>query len=237
MIKLFRNIRKNLINEGKSSRYFKYAVGEIVLVVIGILIALQINKWNEYRNERNTEQKALQAIYSDFKFNKIEIQQNIEETEETVNGTKKVLSVFSSNIESITNLQCNKLIGTMVGFSTFHPSDGALNDLINSGHLNIILNDSLKDKLSNWNSLVLDVTEDEEYLRQYMDRYLEPINLEYLSFQGSKFERNCSHLLKDPQFETIVHTINRLANYQVYLYKNLDKEIETLLKLLEKEIT
>ncbi|OIQ36706.1 MAG: hypothetical protein BM563_10345, partial [Bacteroidetes bacterium MedPE-SWsnd-G1] len=47
MIKFFRKIRQQLLNEGKTSKYFKYAIGEIVLVVIGILIALQINTWNQ----------------------------------------------------------------------------------------------------------------------------------------------------------------------------------------------
>lgn len=49
MIKFFRSIRQNLLNEGKTAKYFKYAIGEIVLVVIGILIALNINNWNENR--------------------------------------------------------------------------------------------------------------------------------------------------------------------------------------------
>jgi hypothetical protein len=49
MIKLFRKIRQDLLNEGKTSKYFKYAIGEIILVVIGILIALSINNWNENR--------------------------------------------------------------------------------------------------------------------------------------------------------------------------------------------
>ena len=47
MIKFFRTIRKNLISEGKTINYFKYAIGEIVLVIIGILIAISINNWNE----------------------------------------------------------------------------------------------------------------------------------------------------------------------------------------------
>lgn len=47
MIKFFRNIRQNLLAEGKIGKYLKYASGEIILVVIGILIALQINNWNE----------------------------------------------------------------------------------------------------------------------------------------------------------------------------------------------
>ena len=53
MIKFFRHIRRSLINENRMGKYFKYAVGEIILVVIGILIALQINNWNE--NKKNRE--------------------------------------------------------------------------------------------------------------------------------------------------------------------------------------
>jgi hypothetical protein len=53
MIKLFRNIRKNLLNQGKTTKYFKYAIGEIFLVVIGILIALQLNTWNAQRIQQN----------------------------------------------------------------------------------------------------------------------------------------------------------------------------------------
>lgn len=66
MIKFFRGIRKNLLSEGKegnpalpAGRYLKYAIGEIMLVVIGILIALQINNWNEERKERVLEKKVL----------------------------------------------------------------------------------------------------------------------------------------------------------------------------------
>ena len=55
MIKFFRNIRQKLIKEGKTANYLKYAIGEIVLVVIGILIALQVNNWNE--NRKYSEEK------------------------------------------------------------------------------------------------------------------------------------------------------------------------------------
>ncbi len=62
MIKFFKRIRKQLLGEGKASSYFKYALGEILLVVIGILIALQINNWNEARKERAFEIKMLTEI-------------------------------------------------------------------------------------------------------------------------------------------------------------------------------
>ncbi|MFT7329977.1 MAG: hypothetical protein ACI848_000035 [Roseivirga sp.] len=56
MIKFFRKIRQNLLVENKTGKYFKYAIGEIMLVVIGILIALQINTWNLVKIEQNKEQ-------------------------------------------------------------------------------------------------------------------------------------------------------------------------------------
>lgn len=66
MIKFFRKIRQNLLSEGKTAKYFKYAIGEIILVVIGILIALQINNWNEARKENIKLKTAIQSVYNDL---------------------------------------------------------------------------------------------------------------------------------------------------------------------------
>lgn len=66
MIKFFRKIRQNLLSEGKTGKYLKYAIGEIFLVVIGILIALQINNWNEDRKSRRAERDILNNIYENL---------------------------------------------------------------------------------------------------------------------------------------------------------------------------
>ena len=69
MIKFFRHIRQSLILENKTSKYFKYAIGEIVLVVIGILIALQINNWNENQKLLKQEQQILFELREELKTN------------------------------------------------------------------------------------------------------------------------------------------------------------------------
>ncbi len=69
MIKFFRHIRQSLIMKNQTGKYFKYAIGEIVLVVVGILIALQINNWNQNRLNAQTEAELLQAISSKMKLN------------------------------------------------------------------------------------------------------------------------------------------------------------------------
>ena len=70
MIKFFRKIRQDLLSTGKTGKYFKYAIGEIILVVIGILIALQINNWNENRKLENNKQKLLLALKQELQINK-----------------------------------------------------------------------------------------------------------------------------------------------------------------------
>jgi hypothetical protein len=81
MIKIFRNIRQNLLSEGKTSKYFKYAIGEIFLVVIGILIALQINNWNENRKQNDNLSSIYQIIKEDLTIDIAEIDVFIEEFE------------------------------------------------------------------------------------------------------------------------------------------------------------
>lgn len=67
MIKFFRHIRKNLLNEGKTTKYFKYAIGEIILVVVGILIALQLNTWKELNTEQALEKEYIDSLMEDVK--------------------------------------------------------------------------------------------------------------------------------------------------------------------------
>ncbi len=71
MIKFFRHIRKNLLMENKTGKYFKYAIGEIILVVIGILIALQINNWNENRKQLRQQDLLFKQLLSDTKADSI----------------------------------------------------------------------------------------------------------------------------------------------------------------------
>ena len=77
MIKFFRKIRQKLLQEGKVINYLKYAIGEILLVVIGILIALQVNNWNEYRKDRVKEQAVLKNLIQDLQADSLSFRDNL----------------------------------------------------------------------------------------------------------------------------------------------------------------
>ncbi len=85
MIKFFRKIRQNLLSEGKTGKYFKYAIGEIILVVIGILIALQVNNWNETRVKLNNERNLIASIVDEIKASKINLSNDLKRNNEILN--------------------------------------------------------------------------------------------------------------------------------------------------------
>jgi hypothetical protein len=91
MLKFFRKIRQNLLNEGKTTKYFKYAIGEIVLVVIGILIALQINNWNEKRKANIFEQEILLLIDHNLEIDSQSIALELNKTKQAVQLTNRLL--------------------------------------------------------------------------------------------------------------------------------------------------
>ena len=77
MIKFFRKIRHNLLSEGKTGKYLKYAIGEILLVMIGILLALQVNNWNELRKKEDAEIQLYHKILGDLNSERIVIENKI----------------------------------------------------------------------------------------------------------------------------------------------------------------
>ena len=77
MTTLFRDMRKNFMHNGKLQKYMLYSAGEILLIVVGILLALQVNNWNEGRKQKKEEKKVLQEIKEGIELDRIDIQGNI----------------------------------------------------------------------------------------------------------------------------------------------------------------
>lgn len=100
MIKIFRNIRKNLLVEGKITKYFKYAIGEIFLVVLGILLALSINTWNEERKEKAVARNLLKNIRYDLVADTIKYSRDLQSIPKLVDNAKSLLNRTFSDTTS-----------------------------------------------------------------------------------------------------------------------------------------
>ena len=191
MIKLFRHIRQSLIMENKTGRYLKYAIGEIVLVVIGILIALQINNWNESRKERLKEKAILFQLQTDFQSNLKQLDQKIMSKKEAINSALQLFKYI--DFEELRNKDSvDYHLARTIPFSTFDP---IVNDLAESGDLRLIRNDSLKHKLTYWTSEIADLREDELSWADYRENKYVPFLVKYYQLRTIRNLANKTNVL------------------------------------------
>ena len=154
MIKFFRRIRQKLIEGGNVKRYLLYAVGEILLVMIGILLALQVNNWNQNRLERNDEQQALLNLKKDFELNQSNLQQVINRFQNEIKGTANILNHTGERYHTNSNVDLDSLLILATSTPRYFPQNSFLNELINSGKLSLIQNEDLKIRLSSWQTSI-----------------------------------------------------------------------------------
>ena len=130
---------------GKTGKYFKYAIGEIILVVIGILIALQINNWNQDRLNEKLEVQYYERLLEDFKEEKEIIQSSLDYSNQVSFHAKNAIAVFE-NSEGMNPNPVDNLIDMYQASQLQDPNATAstYNELIASGQINLIQNDSLK---------------------------------------------------------------------------------------------
>ncbi|MFK5974793.1 MAG: DUF6090 family protein [Flavobacteriaceae bacterium] len=173
MIKLFRRIRKQLLKENRIGKYLLYALGEIVLVVIGILIALSINNWNENKKV----EKAENIILNDLK---AEMESNIEALDNLTNRHRKLLT----DAKIIENIQRNldrlksytpdsivEITSNLAGHY-FYAKRGILNSILSSGLINSIKNRKLKNLLGSLTDIVEEKMASTKYVKDVGDNFM-----------------------------------------------------------------
>lgn len=149
MIKFFRKIRQRLLTENKFSKYLIYAIGEIILVVVGILIALQVNNWNNYTNDRALENEFLNRVKKDVLADRNYFEKRAKES--TINVTNYELAV-AKLYQTPKNWTDVREIASLINLSTIHLTiqDFTFSELTNSGKFALISNNAIKDSLNNY---------------------------------------------------------------------------------------
>ena len=161
MIKFFRKIRQNLLMENKTGKYFKYAIGEIVLVVIGILLALQINNWNQERQNRIQEGILLNQLLNEYSNNLEQLNSKIETRDDIMRSSLAILDYRGLNEVQINTDSLNMHIARTLTRPTFDPELGVTNELTNSGKLYYLTNTDLRNSITAFPSFLSELREEE----------------------------------------------------------------------------
>lgn len=256
MIKFFRRIRQNLLTEGKTANYFKYAIGEIILVMIGILLAFQVSEWNNSRQESSKEQQFLKNLQADLKDNLIEYSRVAENCSGAYKANNKLLEIIKSDKPIVNNTEIDSLIHSVLNeFGSLDVIEGSINEIINTGSLNVIKDPELRKQLSNWSQIMNDYKDDVKITFDYLFNIFIPsldnkillrnvsipdfiINSSGLeNITRSNFKMDYNETLKTVEFENklafnalnYAFTIDAYNNTETYLIELLNR-VETNIK-------
>ena len=206
MLKFFRGIRQNFLSENKFSQYILYAIGEIVLVVIGILIALQINNWNELRKNEDNTVLMLRQLREENSSNISELLEGKIYRDSLASRTRKFIT-FLKNEDSIKQIDRIKFhLSLMLQSESYSFSENALLRYINS---NVKENSILTTELVELQSYQKDLT--------------------YISVKAmdERFKNVFDFLIKDVDYSTLeIHSLETLKSFEFRNKLNLTFVIE-----------
>ena len=254
MIRFFRRIRQNLLSEGKTRKYISYAIGEILLVMIGILLALQVNNWNNGRIEAKREQTILRNLRSDFNENITELNRIYDGTEESYRSSVRLLEIIQDD-GPIDPSEIEVLLNSIInGFFSLDLNSASIDEIINSGSLSIIKDVELREHISNWSFIVADSEDDIEIYSDYMFNFLIPSlsrktplrNMDIPEFlikrvdipqvSRSKFEIDHTETIRTLEFENEVYNNALNVVYVLDNYKKIEAYLNDTLQLIEANI-
>lgn len=181
MIKFFRRIRQHLLTDNKISKYLLYAAGEILLVMIGILLALQVNNWNTYKQNRQIERNFLTNLKADLEIDLYNLdslsQDRISKSESALKLLKLPGATTTKELITLDSLYIN-----VYGWTSFIPRTTTRQELISSGQLSLIQNDSIKALILILNQQNDKIIVSREHMRREYEHYLYDRSANYKSY-------------------------------------------------------
>lgn len=242
MIKFFRHIRKRLLSESKFSKYMLYAIGEIILVVIGILIALGINNYNNKHLNKEEEQAILKSLNFEFRKNKKDVENVLSDYQDYLTSTKLLINLVGEKNEVLSSHNTDSLIERSISYYDYSPSQNVLSDLLSSGKLKLIRSDSLRLKLFQWSSLMNEKREDWDTLDDFLQNMFMPYltknaslkNIDSYGFlkwkEKSKLNPKTEQMFSDIEFENnLDNHAWSLTNYMITL-ENLNNTLDKIIE-------
>jgi len=231
-MKIFRILRKQLVFSSNGAKYFKYAIGEIILIVIGILVALQINNWNTNRIEKQEEKQ----IYLQIK-NKIEDDKNELEKIKNLNNYLAQQSSKASTIIATKNYVAIDTLAFLAmqlsQYSDFHRNGKLHENLNNSGDIKLLHNQAIVSQLQNLELTYNAMNKIEDIHWEVIIKELSPelkgvIN--YSNLEIVKPDKLYAVELQNLFFESIYLTKGKDS-----IYKKAIKEIDNIITLVNTE--
>ncbi len=250
MTKVFKKIRQGLLHENKFSKYLLYAIGEIVLVVIGILLALQINNWSETQKRKAEEEKLLIALIEDFKENKDRIKEAIRKEEDVIQTSRSLIQAMQSK-NTIHKDSIRFWVAS--GAKSWWRAEfvtGTYDAIVSSGKIAILKNDNLKRLLSQFTADINAGFEDHNESMSYLiemnkisadvtPALIHDVELEKLGITSTDndFGQSIEKLINNDVYLGLLISKTWLETLRIDYQQKLQGYIDEIIAICESELT
>jgi len=231
MLRFFRQIRQRLLTDNKFSKYLLYAIGEILLVVIGILIALQVNSYQEEKMARSQECEYLSSLKTDLNIEMSFLEEYAEFDKEVISSSEALLQAYYNKEHFLVDDAFSKQLSILNNRSTFRKHNTTYMELLATGDLNLLTDQALKQEV------MLHFQKVEQYeiiIRQnneYIDNHFAPLALKVGTHYVPNHQLKWSKSIMDKGY--IKEKFNRPSNVESAFYKYISDRLEDPLEELE----
>ena len=220
--------------------YLKYAIGEILLVIIGILIALSINNWNENRKLKIEEHNSLIDLRSEVASNIEALTKTIASHQKSYDGAKKIKDLFNDRVafDNMTDSIFHSIYFEMLSNATFDPKLGILKSLISSGKINTLSNKELLYSISSLEDEIKDALEEQVKIDEQMPDYVRSIYVNSGVISDGKFQgQDYKSRYENPEFRIMVLMLyNTWRPDGILAEQELLESFKHIIELIDQEI-
>jgi hypothetical protein len=258
MIKFFRKIRQNMLSENKFNKYLLYAIGEIVLVMVGILLALQINNWNETKKEQAVTNKYLTGFVSDLQKDLILLDNLIIVRKKQSASAKAMLNMIETNEYELDSFYNHYYF--LLPFYRFIPNSNTLEEVLNSSHLRFIPDEDIKNRLLDLRGSYKHIQLNEEHV--YEDRSVyqySALTLDHIEFNGlfiadtgfpvekreesfskSKdveiYKKDAEYFIKDRHYKSFLNLLDFNLVFVIPQMEKARNDCQSIITLIEEKL-
>ena len=238
------------MEKNKTGKYFKYAIGEIILVVIGILIALQINNWNTQRLQDANALRLSKRLVAETERNITNFNAQLLRTKGSKESALTILQLITEDYTTLDEHVIDSLIYNAYSSPNVQFNSAVLNEALSTGEVSKFKNDSLKNLIYSLPSEITRVRLDEENMRQINDSFGEMLYDNYsLRKMDYKFsstgkllgksklpEIDNRKIVSSQRFENLVDEQYYQLNSMLDKYNSTLDKLTTILELLKQKI-
>ena len=232
-MKLFQKIRKSLIKEGNLKRYLIYAVGEILLVMIGISLAFQVSNWDDNRIKKNAESKYYESTRTQIADDSHIILEQIHFNNRYLAEFKYINEIIANNDRSKMDT-LGRLVRNLTQYSDFDKQGNIYETMVNSGQINLLQNDKIVNGIRELEEMYIYINRMESIHYDAMMNYTGPVIASVLKYSTLEIKKPDDVFTYE--FQNLVISLIQIMEEKDRTYNQARNKIEHILKLIDEEL-